>query len=109
MKIVINNDYGGFGLSPKARQMLNQLLEIKGKPPCVDSDHADYDRTSEELIRVVEVLKEEANGQCASLQVIEIPDNIEYFIDDYDGLECVREKHRVWNGYESDTGEGGSK
>lgn len=28
--------------------------------------------------------------------VVEIPDNVQWHIEEYDGLECVVENHRVW-------------
>jgi hypothetical protein len=30
------------------------------------------------------------------LEVIDIPDDIEWFISDYDGVETVHEAHRSW-------------
>jgi hypothetical protein len=54
-------------------------------------------RIDPDLIRVVEELGEAANGSCAQLKVIEIPDGIEYFIDEYDGIETIREEHRSWD------------
>lgn len=56
----------------------------------------DIKRTDPDLIAVVEELGEEANGDCAELSVIEIPDDVEYDINDYDGIESVHEIHRVW-------------
>jgi hypothetical protein len=55
-----------------------------------------YDRTSEHLILAVETLKERANGYCALLKVVEIPDGIDYYIDNYDGIESVHEQHKSW-------------
>jgi len=55
------------------------------------------DRTDPILVQVVEELKEEANDSCSKLKVIDIPDNIEYEIDEYDGLETIHEKHRKWS------------
>lgn len=49
------------------------------------------------LIRVVEHLGEKANGSCAELAVVEIPDGVEYEIDEYDGNEHVAEVHRTWS------------
>lgn len=48
------------------------------------------------LVQVVEELGDKASGTCAELRVVEIPDGIDYEIDEYDGLERIREKHRSW-------------
>lgn len=49
------------------------------------------------LIKVVEELGKEANGRCAELKIVEIPDGVEWEIDEYDGVESVEEKHRSWS------------
>ena len=54
------------------------------------------DRSDPFLIQAVEELGDEANGEFAELRVIEIPDGVEYEIDEYDGIESVHEKHAVW-------------
>lgn len=49
------------------------------------------------LVQVVEELGTElASGGCANLEVVEIPDDIEYEIEVYDGIESVHEAHRSW-------------
>lgn len=48
------------------------------------------------LAQVVEELGELANGRYSKLKVVEIPDDIEWIIDDYDGVEWVAERHRTW-------------
>ena len=139
MKVVINSDYGGFSLSPKALEYIaNKLGEpiyfFKSKysedktqyisvtieeatnhwfglrafkipdPSSVSnlekynwSFHRHFDdRADPLLVEVVEVLGEEANGAHARLKVVEIPDDIEWTIQEYDGLEWVAEKHRTW-------------
>ena len=53
-------------------------------------------RTHPLLVRVVEELGEAANGKHAELKVVEIPDGVEWEIDEYDGLESIAEKHRTW-------------
>ncbi len=60
-------------------------------------NHVRYERNEPLLIQVVEELGEEAGGRCAKLKIIEIPDGVEYEVDEYDGLETVREKHRSWS------------
>ena len=55
------------------------------------------DRTDPLLVQVVEELGARANGSCADLKVVEIPDGIEWEIDEYDGNERVEEKHRSWS------------
>ena len=53
-------------------------------------------RTDKDFIEVVEELGDEANTNVSSLAVVEIPDDIEWEIDEYDGMESVEEKHRSW-------------
>jgi len=53
-------------------------------------------REDEDLIRVVKELGDKVNGNFAELQIVEIPDGVEYEIDEYDGFESIHEKHRSW-------------
>jgi hypothetical protein len=48
------------------------------------------------LIEVIEELGDAANGDCAELAIVEIPDDVEWEISEYDGREHVAEKHRTW-------------
>ena len=48
------------------------------------------------LIQVVEELGDEANGEHAKLEIVEIPDGVECNIEEYDGNEWVSEEHRTW-------------
>lgn len=49
------------------------------------------------LVQVVEELGSESWDKFAELKVIEIPDDVEWEISEYDGMETVNEKHRTWN------------
>lgn len=60
------------------------------KPDCDD-------RANLALIQTVEELGEAANGRFAKLKVIEIPDDVEWTIAEYDGIESVQEEHRSWS------------
>jgi hypothetical protein len=55
-----------------------------------------YERTDPDLVAVVQDLGVKANGQFAKLAIVEIPDSVEYEIDEYDGQESIHEKHRTW-------------
>jgi hypothetical protein len=57
----------------------------------------DIERNDKHLVEVVELLKEKANGSYAKLHIVEIPDDVDYFLDEYDGVESVHEKHRSWS------------
>lgn len=119
-KIVINNCYGGFGLSVKAFKLYLERKEIKvehieegiaytipkeeyerlceecwaknqnyreinNKGYCILDD--DIARDDPVLVKIVEELKEEANGMCAELVVEEVDDDTFVSIEEYDGLE----------------------
>jgi len=49
------------------------------------------------LIQVIEELGKKADGALAKLKIVEIPDGIEYEIEEYDGVEWIAEKHRTWD------------
>ena len=54
------------------------------------------DRADPLLIETIETLKEEANGSCCELKIVEVPDDVDWIIQEYDGWEWVAEKHRTW-------------
>lgn len=87
-KIVINKCYGGFELSEKA-------LRFIGTP--LNYSYYDIPRDSLELVLCVEALGELANGPHTDLKIVEIPDNVEWKIEEYDGVEWIAEVHRTWS------------
>jgi len=91
MKIVINTCHGGFGLSKEALAFYNKRAGTAIK---YDDD---IKRNDPILIEIVGQLGEAANGTFAELKVVEIPDDIQWQIAEYDGDEWVAEKHRTWN------------
>lgn len=57
----------------------------------------DVDREDFNLINMIEKLgSNRCSGECAKLKIIEIPKEVEYEIQDYDGNEWIAEKHRTW-------------
>lgn len=80
-KVAYNSYYGGFGLSEKARKLLN---ELKGE----EVDYLDLPRHDKDLVAVVEELGSEASGTFNSVTIAEI-DSDRYRISEYDGWEKV--------------------
>ncbi len=48
------------------------------------------------LVQCVEELKERANGTFAKLKVVDVPDDIKWQIEEYDGMEWIAESHETW-------------
>lgn len=85
-------------LDEEQRLYREKSLDYKGHPSnkyCWNSDS--IERHNPILVKVIEELKELANGKYATLKIVEIPDDIEYNIEDYDGSEHISEKHRTWH------------
>ena len=89
MKIVINGRFGGFGLSQAGE---DEILRRGG----ATADSWEIERTDSILGQMVEEDSSLYSGSSSLLYVVEIPDDVEWYIHDYDGLEHVAEKHRTW-------------
>ena len=114
MKVVINTCYGGFCLSEKAMKLLIKKVkdrktkerlkeyykeikkQIREFRLFKDTFNPPVSRGDPALVEVVEELGAEANCKFSKLKVVEIPDDVEWQIEEYDGMEWVAEKHRVW-------------
>ena len=143
MKIVINECYGGFGLSKEACQRYFDLkgqqvwIEVDKKFSALDmftvwlvspekrleikegeefhkmsrDERTDYNwkysqqiwyqgdnltRNDPILVQVVEEMGDKAWGRYAKLAIVEIPDDVQWIIEENDGMEWVAEKHRTW-------------
>jgi hypothetical protein len=90
MKIVINTCYGGFGLSKEALALFNE------RTGTVITYDFEIKRNDPILVEIVEQLGEAAGGFFSALKVVEIPDDVEWGIEEYDGNEWIAEKHRTW-------------
>lgn len=92
MKIVINKCYGGFDLSAKAEK---EYCKQKG------IDSADFvrwevKRNDPFLVDIVEKMGKEAGGNYSELKIVNIPDDVDWTLEEYDGIEWVAERHRTW-------------
>jgi hypothetical protein len=75
---------------------LRPVVALDGR--ILSVEHYEYKcRTDKKLIKVVEEMGEMVNGRFSNLKIVEIPDDVEWQIDDYDGMETIHEKHRMWS------------
>ena len=116
-KIVINTSYGsnrdgGFCLSHKAFLRLRELGQqealqevdrgaywpraARPDEPSLNQCGVLIPRDDEKLVQVVMELGPEANGHCAELKIVEIPEEIRWEIERLAGVEHVSEVHRSW-------------
>jgi hypothetical protein len=114
--IVINRQHGGFGLSWDAQVtyldragIAYTLIDRVSRDDTIRfgqeiilangddwNDRHDIARDDPILVAIVREMGKEANGEFSDLKVVKIPGDVEWTIDEYDGLEWVAEKHRTW-------------
>ena len=120
MKVVINANFGGFSITLEAAQFMAARGNLRAKAEIekyewnkahpdpkypslsdmwygfgyVNGMEGGYPRDDPDLIAAVESLGKRAG---LDLKIIEIPDGIEWEINEYDGWESVHEKHRSWS------------
>jgi hypothetical protein len=91
-KVVINTCHGGFGLSAEADSKYRELAGI--------TDPNFYSRRiprdDEHLIAVVELMGAEASNKYSDLKIVDVPDDVNWYVEEYDGKEWVAERHRTW-------------
>jgi hypothetical protein len=91
MKLVINAMHGGFGLSNAAMAYCNYT------PKSEFDYYNDIPRNDSRLVEfITRYGSEAASAAHANLVIIEIPDDVDWTIEEYDGYEHVAERHRVW-------------
>ena len=90
MRIVINECFGGYSLSEEAYKYLD--IEWTGYGSAFWDD-----RSNPKLVECVEALGKKSWGGYAELGIIDSPDDVDWFIDEYDGMEEIHENHRSWS------------
>jgi hypothetical protein len=100
MKIVINICFGGFSFSTDFKTFFD--IPIDSRRPSNESlglpedDYISW-RAHPKLITALEAFGlEKASGVLSRLKIVEIPDDVIWEIENYDGSEVVREVSRVW-------------
>ncbi len=90
-RIVINKCFGGFGLSDEA-------LDLYKAKSGVDKDDDVYERDiARDDPDLIEELGPMAYDDCSELKIVSIPDDVEWVIEEYDGIEWISEAHRTWS------------
>ena len=56
----------------------------------------EIERHDPALVQAVEELGQQSWGSHAELAVVEIPDDVDYIVEEYDGMEHIAEAHRTW-------------
>jgi hypothetical protein len=118
MQVVINRCYGGFGLSDEAIMRyaelkgINLVMETEDKTwggatfyvdGIKDDEHyfsyydLSNDRSDPILVQIVQEMGEKVNGFAAELRIVDIPEDVEWIVEEYDGMEWVAEVHRTWS------------
>lgn len=111
MKIVINACFGGFRMSDEAIQLYKKYVNAKD-PSLVLTDEFFHNRGDPKnfigvkiprydpcLVKVVEELGEKASTDVSCLSIVEIDDNTDWAIQEYDGYEWISENHKVLTYY----------
>lgn len=88
MKIVINNNYGGFVLSDDAVDKLKEKGFTEEQIFCLPRHHS-------ALVEVVEELREDAGAVYSELAVVDVDIKDKYYIDEYDGWETVQTEEDI--------------
>ena len=97
-KIVINKCFGGFALS-EARLVRYAIL--RGVTTHPDDEEFPIQqwwipRDDPDLVSVVQQIPEDEGIVGTDLRVIEIPDDVEWQIEEWDGSEFIVDKNRIW-------------
>lgn len=93
MKIVINKCYGGFGLSRIAEELYKERKGITDP----NWHYYDIPRDDPILVEMVETMDDQVNSSYSDLRIVEIPHDVNWQVDEYDGNEWVAEVHRIWS------------
>lgn len=112
--VVINRRYGGFSLSYEGKiayleaagitytlgDQADRDAQIRLGPKIIvegsEFNDRKISRDDPALVSVVKKLKDRANGEYAQLRIVEVPGDVKWQINEYDGQEWVAETHRIW-------------
>lgn len=89
--VYVSNIYLGESINRTDKQKIESLKFML----CLTQD---VERDNKKLIELMNQWGSgRCSGRCANLKIIEIPKHIDYYIDDYDGVETIHEQHNSWD------------
>lgn len=93
MKVVINTCYGGFGITDEVKELYKKTTG-KVLSYVVDTEF----RCDPKLIEIIETigLENSADGPGTKLAIIEVPDDTQVEILDFDGYEEIVDARYHW-------------
>jgi len=101
MKVVLNKCFGGFGVSKEVYKELGIKWDgygyLRNEDFNIKSDDYMKYRFNKKLIKAIEKIGlEKSSGKFAKLEIIDVPNDLEYEWNEYDGVETIHEKHKSW-------------
>ncbi len=104
IEIVINGHYGAFSLSEAGVMHYAQLAGIRltNDKGVYHNEHGDVfwseniERNDQCLVQTIYDLGKKANGPCCHLKVVQVPEDVDWIIQQLDGVEWVAERGRTW-------------
>ena len=114
-KVVYNSCYGGFSVHEDLIKWMREQGDKEAEEATISGEYypdgsgpkrehhsgvRDISRDNELLAEAVQGNTEyggRVSGKHASLRVAEVPDGVEWVIDEYDGVETVKEKSRTFS------------
>jgi hypothetical protein len=76
---------------------VQHVLWKDGKVYRLDRENEPDVRSHPDLLRLIEEKGPRfVEGRHCTLEVIEVPDDVKWHIEEYDGMEWVAEDHRTW-------------
>ena len=112
--VVINRCLGSFSMSFDAKIRYLDLIRAKytihdrvsrhdtqryGRTIKVNDaywDESYIERDDPYLVQVVREMGTKVNTDCSSLKIVSVPADVDWEVTDYDGLEFISERHRIW-------------
>lgn len=86
----------GMNTHPLTEDAGDEITELPNSTFYHPSFYENDSRCDKDLIDVIEIMGDEADGACADLCIVEIPDGASFEITEYDGNESIEPPRMSW-------------